>query len=286
MSSPAALHAVEGLSYSENGNIAIVAFADTTMSRGFLGWLSAILDALEKDDRIEAAILTGSRSVFMAGADLPEVSRLTDDRAAQDFLRLPHRLMSRVYHLEKPLIAAINGYCLGGGMELALACDFRIAAGDLRDGSGQELEFLGLPETRLGLVPALGGVWLLAKTIGRRHALDLLYSGAAIGSSRALEIGLIDRTVPRAELLKAAEAKASGILANSRTAIRGVKRLLGAAMDGATFDQSLVHSAAEFAVCCHSGDKDERLDRFRKERVRSFQRQAIAAPSRVVTGEE
>jgi len=271
MSTPAPVQDVQGISRSPAGRIATVTLAYTTMSRAFLAWLSQVLDVLEQDTAIEAVIFTGVKSVFMTGADLPEVRALREDRDALDFLRLPHQLMSRVFRLEKVSIAAINGYCLGGGLELALACDFRIAAEDLRDADGAELAFLGLPEARLGLVPALGGTWLLEATVGRRNAAELLYSAASITASRALAIGLIDQTARRDALLDAALSKAAAILANSPAAIRGVKRLLGAKLDGASFDQGLLHSAAEFAICCQCGDKDQRLDRFRAERVRSFQ---------------
>jgi enoyl-CoA hydratase/carnithine racemase len=271
MGTPAATQDVEGISVSQAGRVATVTLGFSTMSRAFLAWLSRMLDALEREEATEAVIFTGVKSIFMTGADLPEVRALRDDGDALDFLRLPHELMSRVLHLGKVTIAAINGYCLGGGLELALACDFRLAAEDLCDSNGAELAFLGLPEVSLGLVPALAGTWLLEATVGRRNAAELLYSAAPIPASHALRIGLIDQTAPRQALVQAALSKAEAILVNSYPAIRGVKRLVAAKLDGATFDQALSDSALEFAICCRSGDKNGRLDRFHAERVKRFQ---------------
>lgn len=190
----------EGLSWSHSGCIAVVTFPSATLNRAFLAWFARVLDCLERDRAVEAVILRGLKSVFMTGADLPEVRELDGESAVRDFLLLPHQLM-HLYRLDKFVIAAINGYCFGGGLELALACDLRIAAGDLRDGSDAEIAFLGMPEVRLGLVPALAGTWLLMATVGRRHAMDLLYTGEPVTAARALEIGLVNQLAPRAGLI-------------------------------------------------------------------------------------
>jgi enoyl-CoA hydratase/carnithine racemase len=116
-----------------------------TLARPLISELSNILEDLERDSGIGAIIFTGQRSVFMTGAERAELSGLHSARDVEDFLRIPHQLVHRFLNSEKLLVAALNGYCLGGGLEFALACDFRACASDLKSPSGSDLEFIGLP---------------------------------------------------------------------------------------------------------------------------------------------
>src|SRR5215469_4110336 len=141
---------IPGVSLEHGGKTAVVTFGETAMNRRFVAWLESVISWLEGEHSIYAVVFTGTRSVFMTGADLTEVRQLRDHAGVEDFLRVPHTLMKRIYGMEKLTAAAINGRCVGGGLELALVCDCRTAVDVLSP-------YLGLPEVRLGLVPALGG---------------------------------------------------------------------------------------------------------------------------------
>src|SRR5258707_515850 len=130
---------IPGVSLEHDGKTAIVTFGETAMNRRFVAWLDSVVAWLEDEISIAAVIFTGPRNVFMTGADLTEVRQLHDRASVEDFLRIPHSLMKRIFGMEKLTAAAINGHCIGGGLELALVCDFRVAV-DLPS------PYLGLPE--------------------------------------------------------------------------------------------------------------------------------------------
>lgn len=182
-------------------------------------WLA--LDAIEADDDVRLVVFRGAgERAFSAGADLTEFGTapsFTEARRA----RLERDLWGRIAHLEKPTIAAIHGYALGAGCELALLCDFRIAAEDGR---------MGLPETHLGYVPTAGGSQMLPRTVGRGRALDMLMSAEPIDAARALDYGLVHQVVAVAALDAAVEALALRLLAQPDEALRTAKRAL---IDGA-----------------------------------------------------
>ena len=182
-------------------------------------WLA--LDAIEADDEVRVVVFRGSgERAFSAGADLTEFGTApsyTEARRA----RLERDLWGRITHLEKPTIAAIHGYALGAGCELALLCDFRIAAEDAR---------LGLPETHLGYVPTAGGTQTLPRTVGRGRALDMLMSAEPIDAARALDYGLVHQVVAIDTLDAAVKALALQLLAQPFEALLAAKRAL---IDGA-----------------------------------------------------
>jgi len=183
--------------------------------------LWAALDAIEADDDVRVVVFRGSgERAFSAGADLTEFGTapsFTEARRA----RLERDLWGRIAHLGQPTIAAIHGYALGAGCELALLCDFRIAAEDAR---------MGLPETHLGYVPTAGGSQTLPRTVGRGRALDMLLSAEPVGAARALEYGLVHEVVAADGLDTAVEALAVRLLAQPIGTLRAAKRAL---IDGA-----------------------------------------------------
>ena len=182
-------------------------------------WLA--LDAIEADEDVRVVVFRGSgERAFSAGADLTEFGTApsyTEARRA----RLERDLWGRIAHLEKPTIAAIHGYALGAGCELALLCDFRIAAEDAR---------MGLPETHLGYVPTAGGTQTLPRTVGRGSALDMLMSAEPIEAARALDYGLVHQVVAVDTLDAAVKALALQLLAQPFEALLAAKRAL---IDGA-----------------------------------------------------
>ena len=249
---------MQGISLEHGGRTAVVTFGETAMNRRFVAWLDSVVGWLENEHSISAVIFTGTRSVFITGADLTEVRQLQNRADVEDFLRIPHSVMQRIFEMEKLTTAAINGHCIGGGLELALACDFRIAA-DLPP------PYLGLPEVRLGLVPALGATARILRTIGRREAIRMLYTGELVTAERALAMGLVDEVVAPGHVLQSALDQCGAVLENSPAAVRALKRLIVPARERSLFAMALRQAAAEFSVCCLHGDKNDRIDAFRRE---------------------
>jgi enoyl-CoA hydratase/carnithine racemase len=241
-----------------DGRTAVVTFGETAMNRRFVAWLDSVVAWIENQISISAVVFTGTRSVFMTGADLTELRQLHDREGVEDFLRIPHSLMQRIFGMEKLTAAAVNGHCTGGGLELALICDFRLAV-DL------PFPYLGLPEVRLGLVPALGATARILGTIARREALRMLYSGDLVTAAQALEFGLVDEVAAPGRVLEAALDRCGSVLENSPAAIRALKRLIVPPAERARFGAALREAADAFCACCSLEDKNDRIDAFRRE---------------------
>jgi enoyl-CoA hydratase/carnithine racemase len=253
---------IPGVSLEHAGRTAVVTFGETAMNRRFVAWLDSVIRWLEHERSISAVVFTGTRNVFITGADLTELRQLKNHVDVEDFLRIPHSLMERIFGMEKVTAAAVNGHCIGGGLELALVCDFRIAV-DLPS------PYLGLPEVRLGLVPALGATARILSTIARREAIRILYSGELVTAAQALASGLVDQVVPPGQVLQSTLDRCVSVIQNSAAAIRALKRLIVPAWERAAFSDALRQSAIEFSTCCSERDKDDRIDAFcRKSRLR------------------
>src|SRR5215203_45420 len=157
--------------------------------------LGAAFHALSQDRSVRVVILTGAGDrAFAAGADIKEMVNLTP-AAGLAFGRKGQALTSAIERLPQPVIAAVNGYAFGGGCELAIACDIRLASDNAR---------FGLSETSLSIIPAAGGTQRLARLVGKGRALEMILTGRTIGAEEALNIGLVSRVVPQAELMDAA----------------------------------------------------------------------------------
>jgi enoyl-CoA hydratase len=205
------------------------------LSRQLITDLNAALDAFESDDGIGAIVLTGSEKAFAAGADIKEMQSLGYvDVFMDDFVARWERLAS----VRKPVIAAVAGFALGGGCELALMCDLVIAADNAR---------FGQPEITLGLMPGAGGTQRLARSIGKAKTMDMVLTGRMIDAAEAERIGLVSRVVPSAELLDQATAAASKIAGLSRPAVLMAKEAVDRAFesplaDGIRTERRLFHS--------------------------------------------
>src|SRR6185503_5504353 len=166
-------------------------------------------------------ILTGAGRAFIAGADISELTGLTA-RAGQTLARRGQEVFRRFETCPKPVIAAVNGFALGGGCELAMACHIRIAA---------EAAKFGQPEVKLGVIPGYGGTQRLARLVGKGRALQLLLTGEMIDAQEAFRIGLVNRVVPAADLLTAANELMGAILANAPLAIANVIEVVNRGYD-------------------------------------------------------
>ncbi len=177
--------------------------------------LDAVL-AAGSDPSVRVLVLTGEGRAFVAGADVREMQGKTPGEA-RVYSELGHRLFTAIHDLDKPVIAAVNGYCLGGGAEVALSCDIRIAA---------DTAMFGLPETTLGIIPGWGGTQRAARLAGPAVAKELIFTGELFTAERALAIGLVNRVAPQAELMQAALDMAGKISSRSRPSIIQAKRLI------------------------------------------------------------
>ncbi|HXV87325.1 MAG TPA: enoyl-CoA hydratase-related protein [Gemmatimonadales bacterium] len=217
------------------------------------------LEALRQDDAARVVIVTGAGDkAFIAGADIAEFQ----GRSPVDQFRVMREwsVFDAVDAFPKPVIAAINGFCLGGGCELAMACDIRIASDTAR---------LGQPEVNLGILPGGGGTQRLPRLVGMGNAFRLLYTGDLIDAGEALRIGLVDQVVPAADLMERVQALARAIAAKSPVALRLIKEAVRASVR-APLDEGLRHEATLFGLAFASEDKAEGVAAFLAKRAPEF----------------
>src|SRR5579864_3637698 len=211
----------------------------------------SILDNLEKDSS-KVIIITGDGpKAFSAGADIEYMSKIGSTEAEKYALR-GHEVLNKIEKLEKPVIAAINGYALGGGCELGLACDIRFASPNAQ---------LGQPEVTLGICPGWGGTQRLLRIIGPSRAKDLIFSGRKITAEEAFSMGLINKIFPSESLLYETRAYAKAISKNSNFAI-GVSKMLVNRGTDANLDTGLKLEIYSWAVCFSTKDREERMRKF------------------------
>jgi enoyl-CoA hydratase len=227
------------------------------LNRALFVDLDAALDELGRDAEVRAIVLTGAgEKAFAAGADISELAQVLAVQG-QQLAANGQRVFSKLENLGKPVIAAINGFALGGGCELAMACTFRIASETTR---------LGQPEVKLGLLPGYGGSQRLPRLVGKGAALKLILTGEMIGAAEALRIGLVDEVVPAAELLPRAEALAGTIAEMAPVAVAQSIAAVHAGYD-LPLDEALAHEAALFGLCCATEDKAEGTRAFLEKRA-------------------
>jgi enoyl-CoA hydratase/carnithine racemase len=186
------------------------------LSTALLRDLESAVSALEADPKVRAVVLTGDGQYFSAGADLKEMATM-DLTSAPDVVRRGHALFARIEGLRPPVVCAINGLALGGGLELALSTDLRVAG---------ESAKLGAPEVNYGLFPAYGGTQRLPRVVGVPKAKELIYTGAMISATEALKIGLVNRVVPAGQELRAARDLAHTIAQKAPKAVQAAKRAI------------------------------------------------------------
>ncbi|MES5815732.1 enoyl-CoA hydratase-related protein [Pseudoxanthomonas sp. Soil82] len=231
------------------------------LNRQTLEALDAAFAAAGEDPAVRAVVLTGSGGkAFVAGADIAEMNALTAIEG-REFSLLGQRLMRRIERLPKPVIAMVNGYALGGGLELAMACHLRVAADSAR---------LGQPEVNLGLIPGFGGTQRLLRLAGRAATLELCLLGTPIDAARALQLGLVNRVVPAADLESETLKLAAQLASAAPLALRGV---LDAVVLGGEcgIEEGLQFETAQFALLFASEDMREGTDAFLAKRKPQFQ---------------
>ena len=247
--------------YSVEGAVAVL-----TLNRPPVNALSAALVAdieaavaRAADPAVRAVLVTGSPH-FAAGADIAELKAAA---SGSDDTPLAGRLSAALLALEalpKPTIAAIRGFALGGGLELALACDFRYLAADAR---------VGLPEIKLGIFPGAGGTQRLPRLVGLSKARELIYTGRHLKADEALAIGLADKVVPAEGLAAAALEFAAALAKGATVALGAAKQAVNATL-GLDMEAGLAVEAAGFATCLGTEDAQEGLAAFLEKREAGF----------------
>ncbi len=223
--------------------------------------LEKVFTELDQHREIRCVVLTGAgEKSFISGADISELKNLSPVDA-EYFSSLGHRVMDRIANLSIPVIAAVNGYALGGGLELALACDFVYAS--------ENVSF-GLVETKLGLIPGFGGIARLSKRVGVAYAKEMIFSGGQINASEALRIGLCNRVVGEGEVLEAAKNLAEKISERGPYAVGLAKKLLGEAEHASVPTVNVLERAA-FGLVFASRDHTEGINAFLEKRAASFE---------------
>lgn len=221
-----------------------------------LGDLETVVGRLEADAETAVVVLTGRGDrAFIAGGDIGHMARLTPSEGERWVYR-GQRLLRRLERLPQVTIAAINGFALGGGLEVALACDLRVAAETAR---------LGVPEVTVGLIPGWGGTQRLARLVGRGVAKDLVFTGRVVTAEEALRLGLVNRVAPGAALMEACRELARRLLANSLLAIRQAKKAIDDGSD-LGLDQGLDFEAEAWLFNFCSPDRVEGLRAFVEKR--------------------
>ena len=264
MNSPAAAPALENVLYEKKDGIAYVTLnrpkvLNALNQRTWQDLRAAFEDARD-DATVRGVILTGAGDkAFIAGADISEIAHITavdaerSSRYGQDVLTL-------VEHLGKPVIAAVNGFALGGGCETAMACTIRVASEHAR---------FGQPEVSLGIIPGGGGTQRLPRLVGKGRALQLILSGAMITAQEAYRIGLVNEVVPATDLIPRAEAILKQIFANAPIAIRFSLEAVNRGLETSQAE-GMALEASLFGLCAGTEDKDEGTQAFLQKRAAKF----------------
>jgi enoyl-CoA hydratase len=222
--------------------------------------LDAAVEDARTDDSVGVVIITGAgEKSFIAGADIGELSKLSPVEGREHALK-GQAVVGKLERLGKPVLAAINGYALGGGCELALACTIRIASENAR---------FGQPEVKLGIIPGYGGSQRLARVVGEGRAMQLCLTAEQIDAAEAHRIGLVNRVVPAGQALPAAREMAKAILANGPVACRYVLEAVRRGLD-MPLSEGLVFEATLFGLCAATADMKEGMTAFLEKRPPKF----------------
>jgi enoyl-CoA hydratase/carnithine racemase len=254
----------QNLLYSTTDSIALIVInrpeVRNALNAATLDELRNAVERVHGDSGIRGVIITGAgEKAFVAGADIREIAGLTAEEGER-FARRGQAVFDSIETLGKPVIAAVNGYALGGGCELAMACTLRVAS---------ENAVFGQPEVKLGIIPGYGGTQRLPRLAGRGPAMEMLLTGETISASEALRVGLVNHVVPLSELRSASEILAKKIMAHAPQAVRFCMESVHRGLD-----MSLAEGQAEearlFGKCCATEDMKEGTGAFLEKRAPEF----------------
>ena len=216
--------------------------------------------SVKQDHEVRVVIMTGAgEKAFVAGADIGELAK-HDAVSGKEYTHKGQNVLNLIENLSKPVIACINGFALGGGCEIAMACTMRLASDNAK---------LGQPEVKLGIIPGYGGTQRLPRLVGKGIAMQLLLAGEMISAQEAHRIGLVNEVVPQGELIARAEAIAAKIIANAPLAVQYAMEAVHKGME-MTLQEGLYLEATLFGVCCATEDKKEGTTAFLEKRAAAF----------------
>jgi len=222
--------------------------------------LEQVFIALENDPEVRVILVTGAgEKAFVAGGDISYLANL-GAMEARNLALLAHRILQRIEHCSKPVIAVLNGYTLGGGCELALACDLRLASDKAR---------LGQPEVNIGIIPGWGGTQRLPRLVGKGRALEMLLTGEMIDAQEAWRIGLVNKVYPAETLMNEARALARKICSKGAVSIRITKEAVHQGLE-IDLQRANLLEADLFALCFDTADQKEGMRAFLEKRPAKF----------------
>lgn len=222
--------------------------------------LDRMVDQLAKDDEVQVVILTGSGDkAFVAGADITEMQSMSAVEG-RNWGKLGQAVFNKLENLPKPVIAAVHGFALGGGNELAMACDIRIASDKAK---------FGQPEVSLGIPPGFAGTQRLARLVGKGRAKELLFTGDMIDAAEAYRIGLVNKVVSQEELMEAAKAMAKKIMSRAPIAVQLCKAAVNEGLD-VDLESGVAYEAEVFGLCFATADQKEGMAAFVEKRKPNF----------------
>lgn len=243
--------------------IAIVSLARpetrNVLSRDLVTGLLSVFASLKDDERVKGIVVTGEGKHFCAGADISEMARMTSAEAAS-FAELGQKVMFAVEKVGKPVIAAVNGLALGGGLELALACDFIVAA---------DSAVFAAPEVLLGIMPGFGGTQRLPRLIGKSRAKEMVFTGERVTAEQAYAIGLVNRLVSDDLLLTETVALLKSICSRGVLSLRVAKEVIDAG-SGVDLATACLMERDAFALCFATNDQKEGMRAFMEKREPRF----------------
>jgi enoyl-CoA hydratase len=217
--------------------------------------LREAVSQLKDSDDVKVIIITGEGKAFVAGADIAEMKDMSGDQA-KEFSTTGQKVFSKIAKIKKPVIAALNGFALGGGCELALACDIRIAS---------EKAKLGQPEVNLGVIPGFAGTQRLSRLVGTAKAKELIFTGDMVDAPTALSIGLVNQVVPAEQLMDTCMEMAKKIASKGPTAVKLAKKVINEGIEE-KLDKGSDYESDEFGQCFASGEAKEGMTAFLEKR--------------------
>ncbi|MBP2033180.1 enoyl-CoA hydratase [Clostridium algifaecis] len=221
--------------------------------------IDCVIDKVAEDDSILAVIITGAGKAFVAGADISEMRDLNAN-GGRKFGILGNKVFRKIEKLEKPVIAAVNGFALGGGCEISMACDIRIASSKAK---------FGQPEAGLGITPGFGGTQRLPRLVGTGMAKELIYTAKIIKAEEAFRIGLVNKVVEPEALMDEAKALANTIAGNAPIAVKLCKEAINRGVQ-TDIDTGAAYESEVFGECFATEDQKEGMTAFLEKRDKSF----------------
>ncbi len=254
----------ENIIYEAQDGIATITFnrpkAMNALNGALLGEFGQALDSISENEEIRTLILTGAgEKSFVAGADITELATF-NALQARYFSTLGHKIIGKLQQLPIPVVGAVNGFALGGGSEIALACDFVYASENAK---------FGLPEITLGLIPGFGGTQRLPRLIGKNMAKEMIFTGKMISAAEAYEIGMVNRVLPAGELMAETQKTAGIMSAKGKASLRAAKGVVNNGMD-VDLATGCAMEIDAFALCYGSEDAGEGTAAFLEKRKADF----------------